>query len=67
MKRNSWPWWQSAEIISINGMSEGALEGAAPYFNNVKVLGRMGGNGNLIEITCPGTYGYTQINQAEKQ
>lgn len=67
VKRNSWPWWQSAQIISINGKSAGVLEGVAPYFNNAKVLGRIGGSGNLIELTCPGTYGYIQINEAEKQ
>jgi hypothetical protein len=64
VKRNSWS-WQIALITSIGGNSEGDLEGTAPYFGNQKVKGLMGGIGREVEISCPGTYAYTRIDQQE--
>lgn len=61
VKRNSWS-WQAAQIISIGGQTDGVLDGKPPYFNNQKVLGRMGGVGREVEILCPGTFGYRQID-----
>jgi hypothetical protein len=60
VKRNSWS-WQTAQIVSIDGKTEGALIGNPPYFNSPKVIGRMGGVGKEIEITSPGTYGYEKV------
>jgi hypothetical protein len=60
VKRNSWS-WQTALITSIDGKSEGELSGVPPYHGNLNVKGRMGGSGNEIEISCPGTYGYSLI------
>lgn len=59
VKRNSWS--QVAEIISIDGKSEGALKGSPPYFNNTKVIGRFG-SGKLFEVASAGTYGYELIS-----
>jgi len=58
--RNSWS-WQTALVTSIGGISEGPLEGNAPYFMNQKVKGLMGGVGREVEITSPGTFAYTRI------
>ena len=60
VKRNSWS-WQTAQITSIGGQTEGPLEGLPPYFNSPKVKGKMGGVGKEIEITSPGTYGYSRV------
>jgi len=60
VKRDSWS-SQTALITSIDGMSEGQLNGVAPYFGNLKVKGLMNGVGREIEISCPGTFGYTKI------
>lgn len=64
VKRNSWS-WQSALIVSIDGKTEGELEGNPPYFNNVRVKAKMGGTGKLIDISCPGTYAYTQLGTGD--
>jgi hypothetical protein len=61
VKRNSWS-WQTALVTSIGGKSHGALNGNAPYFDNPKVKGLMGGKGNEVEITSPSTYGYSRID-----
>ncbi|WP_283744323.1 hypothetical protein [Sideroxydans sp. CL21] len=61
VQRNSWT-WQTALIISIDGKSEGELDGLPPYFGNPKVKGLIGGRGKAVEISCPGTYGYKKID-----
>jgi hypothetical protein len=63
VKRDSWS-WQTAIITSIAGKIEGELEGRAPYFGSAKVKGRMGGVRREIEISCPGTFGYTRVDSA---
>lgn len=60
VRRNSWS-DQTATIISIAGKTEGILDGTSPYFNHAKVMARMNGTGDLIEISDPGTYNYSQI------
>ena len=65
VKRNSWS-SQTAEIVKIDGKSSGELTGKSPYFNNPKVFGKFSDNGELVEITCPGTYGYELINRIVK-
>lgn len=60
VKRNSWS-WQTALVVSVGGKAEGELEGKPPYFNNPKVKALMGGTGREVELTCPGTYGYAQV------
>lgn len=57
VRRNSWG-QRSALITKVDGKSQGELIGKEPYFDNPKVLGKMGGLGREVEITCAGTYGY---------
>lgn len=61
VQRKSWSLHTKALITFIGGKAEGELEGISPYFNNQKVKGRLGGTGQEIEISCPGTYGYKKV------
>lgn len=63
VQRNSWS-WKTALVTSIGGQTEGVLEGNAPYFQNQRVFGKMGGVGKEFEITSPGTYGYMRVDDA---
>lgn len=64
VQRNSWS-WKTALITSIGGQTEGPLEGNAPYFKSQKVMGKMGGTDHEFEITSPGTYGHTRVDDAK--
>ena len=64
VQRDSWS-WKSALIVSIGGNAEGPLEGNPPYFQNQKVMGKMGGEGREVEITSPGTYGYRRVDETK--
>jgi hypothetical protein len=64
VKRNSWS-WQTAKIVTIGGKSEGELSGNPPYYSNQKVYGLFNGHGKQVELTSPGTYGYTLITTEE--
>ncbi len=64
VQRDSWS-WKSALIVSIGGNAEGPLEGNPPYFQNQKVMGKMGGVGREVEITSPGTYGYRRVDETK--
>ncbi len=64
VQRDSWS-WKSAQIVSIGGKAEGPLEGNPPYFQNQKVIGKMGGVGREVEITSPGTYGYRRVDETK--
>ena len=68
--RNTWG-NSIAKIISINGVEEGEeIPGAAPYYNNLKVIAEFYKESNkdnchfgnlydIIELSCPGTFAYS--------
>lgn len=60
VRRNSWS-DETATIISIEGKTEGILDGTAPYFNHAKVIACMNETGDLIEISDPDSYNYARI------
>ena len=66
VRRNSWSSIY-AKVITIEGKSEGPLDGTPRYFGNPEVIvdiyknnGKLSRSGELL--SCPGTFAYTKIN-----
>lgn len=70
IKRNSWG-YSIAKVISIEGVIEGdEIPGNKPYHSNPKVIAEFykednknnchkGNLEDIIEISCPGSFGYS--------
>ena len=65
IRRNSWSSSTYARVLTIAGYSTGPLPGKPPYHGNPQVVVEFYFNDRLKEqsmiLSCPGTYGYAQI------
>lgn len=75
VKRDSWSHpGTAARVVSIGGLTTGLLPGKPPYHNQGGKLGSpkviaeisyQGASPRQEELTCPGTYAYTQIDRPQ--